>query len=245
MPPRSLPEALGEPRVTTMTREKPYEEQVRSWSIADLLDVAAHIDEDAFPDRHRIIRAELNRRRTEPTLDASPPPVTPPRSKYDTFLPRVGANLLDGLILVPIGILAQYLSATLSGPVLQATPNLVANILFYMYSIILHSRNGQTLGKMAAHVRVLDVSESKLSLYQAIIRDIVPLSLTVASFLLIVFADMPTTPSEITLSSLAPFIFLGSISSLWSFAEVITLLSNKKRRAVHDFIAGSVVVRVA
>jgi uncharacterized RDD family membrane protein YckC len=38
-------------------------------------------------------------------------------------------------------------------------------------------------------------------------------------------------------------IMLGITDTLWSWAEIITMLTNKKRRAVHDFIAGTVVVR--
>jgi uncharacterized RDD family membrane protein YckC len=30
----------------------------------------------------------------------------------------------------------------------------------------------------------------------------------------------------------------------WFTLEIVTMLSNRKRRAVHDFIAGSVVMRV-
>ena len=34
-----------------------------------------------------------------------------------------------------------------------------------------------------------------------------------------------------------------SLPMLWFFAEVITMLTNQKRRALHDFIAGTVVIR--
>ena len=34
-----------------------------------------------------------------------------------------------------------------------------------------------------------------------------------------------------------------SISLLWFLLELITMLTNKKRRAIHDYIAGSVVIR--
>lgn len=33
------------------------------------------------------------------------------------------------------------------------------------------------------------------------------------------------------------------LPSLWFVAEVLTMLTNEKRRALHDFIAGTVVVR--
>jgi len=36
---------------------------------------------------------------------------------------------------------------------------------------------------------------------------------------------------------------LSSLPMLWFLAEVLTMLTNKKRRALHDFIAGTVVAR--
>jgi uncharacterized RDD family membrane protein YckC len=35
-----------------------------------------------------------------------------------------------------------------------------------------------------------------------------------------------------------------STGMLWFWAEIITMLTNRKRRSVHDFIAGSVVIRI-
>ena len=39
------------------------------------------------------------------------------------------------------------------------------------------------------------------------------------------------------------FWLMISLPVLWFVAEVLTMLTNEKRRAVHDFIAGTVVVR--
>jgi len=39
------------------------------------------------------------------------------------------------------------------------------------------------------------------------------------------------------------FWLLTALPALWFFAEVLTMLTNPKRRALHDFIAGTVVVR--
>jgi uncharacterized RDD family membrane protein YckC len=79
---------------------------------------------------------------------------------------------------------------------------------------------------------------------QAITRDLVPLSLSVASFVVIVNVDLPTDLSEVDYASLIPGLFLLSIAILWSLAEILTMATNRKRRAIHDFIAGSVVVRI-
>ncbi len=226
-----------------MTDETPFEAQVRSWSNADLLDVARHIDKDAFPERNRIVQTEIERRKKAPGPDSVPPP-RPSPSKYATFWRRVGANLLDGLIFIPVTIGAQFLAPASTDPMMQAAPGFVESLLFYLYSIVLHGRNGQTIGKMAARVRVLDLSEEKLTMAQAITRDLVPLSLSVASFVVLVNVGLPTDLSEVDYASLIPGLFLLSIAILWSLAEILTMATNRKRRAIHDFIAGSVVVRI-
>jgi len=38
---------------------------------------------------------------------------------------------------------------------------------------------------------------------------------------------------------------VGFVSQIWSWGELIVLLTNRKRRALHDFIAGTVVVHAA
>ena len=39
------------------------------------------------------------------------------------------------------------------------------------------------------------------------------------------------------------FWLLAIVPGLWFLAEVVTMLTNEKRRALHDYIAGTVVVR--
>lgn len=228
-----------------MADETSYEEQVRTWSNIDLLDVAKHIDKDAFPERHRIVQAEIERRRGLPAPDVVPPPPRPPISRYATFWRRVGANLLDGLILVPIASGALHIAQTSTDTVSQAAPALAGTVLFHLYSIVFHGRNGQTVGKMAARVRLLDLSGEKLTVAQAFTRDLVPLAFAVALFIVLVNVDLPTSLPDGDYAHLLPGIALLSIGLLWILAEIITMVTNRRRRAVHDLIAGSVVVRVS
>jgi uncharacterized RDD family membrane protein YckC len=113
-----------------------------------------------------------------------------------------------------------------------------------IYSILLHGFFGQTLGKMATGVIVIDASEQgELSMSQAIRRDIVPV---ITSFLSIAVIFRPilrgnTFPNR---ASWPMGLWILSFSSaLWFLLEFITMLTNQRRRAVHDLIAGSVVVK--
>jgi hypothetical protein len=46
-----------------------------------------------------------------------------------------------------------------------------------------------------------------------------------------------------TFNENGPALWLTLVPGFWFFAEVLTMLTNRKRRALHDFIAGTVVVR--
>jgi uncharacterized RDD family membrane protein YckC len=119
------------------------------------------------------------------------------------------------------------------------------------YSVILHWKWGQTLGKRLTGVRVCSLSGGALSLRQAALRDILPLVINTVSVLL----DLPLVAqgrnpyqeaAALGVSSLSPL----HIFVLWSFLawfalEVLTMLTNAKRRALHDFIAGTVVMRLS
>jgi uncharacterized RDD family membrane protein YckC len=116
----------------------------------------------------------------------------------------------------------------------------------------MHGYKGQTLGKMVCKVRVLDITENKLSLSQAFMRDIV---LIISNFIFSlyilfnssIYIKLVTSNNFIEDFSAFPIWFrvLAMMSFIWTLLEIITMLTNKKRRAIHDFIAGSVVKREA
>ena len=117
------------------------------------------------------------------------------------------------------------------------------------YEVLLHGLFGQTLGKRATGVRVYDVSGARLSMRQALLRSSVPL----AFVLLGVGIDLPSVasgknpydPATFQLSELSALQLLPLWASLaWSVLELATMLLNPKRRALHDFIASSVVMRL-
>ena len=169
-------------------------------------------------------------------------------TKYDTFGQRFMAAILDGLVFIPVSFLDRWIWANS-----ETTPIslVIAWFIFnsfsiYTYSVLMHGYFGQTLGKMFCRVKVLDVSEEVLTMKQALLRDIVPIILT-STFIFLTIPDLEQgmnlydtkTFSELNRSMLFSFY----ISVGWFLAEIITMLTNKKRRAVHDFIAGSVVIR--
>jgi uncharacterized RDD family membrane protein YckC len=164
--------------------------------------------------------------------------------KYNTFWPRFWAVLVDSLIFLPIGILDNYLNSAERGLFILIVWAIVSHTVYWLYSVILHARYGQTLGKRVMRVKVLDFNEERLpTLRQAFIRDINYIFLYTFSlgyFIYLVFTGQNTSETEAT--SLPDQIMIWAAFG-WFLLEIITMATNDKRRAFHDYIAKTVVVR--
>ncbi|MCU4155196.1 RDD family protein [Carboxylicivirga sp. A043] len=161
------------------------------------------------------------------------------RERYDTGLSRFGALVLDGIIISVIGWFLK-LFYVLDSVLLIAFIGIVELIIPYAYSIVMHGCCGQTIGKMAANVKVFDKSEEKAVSYkQALYREIVPLGLIGLLQIVSLFGLLDDTNFVLYLT----FLVL-SVSIVWSIMEIVTMLFDTKRRALHDYIAGTVVLKV-
>lgn len=152
--------------------------------------------------------------------------------------------MADAVLLLPLSVLDAVVFRPPVPPVVLAPWFVFLSLSYAIYSVLMHAKYGQTLGKMLTRIRVLDVSETKLSWKQAVLRDGVYIAITLVSIVLdlpgIVAGGHPALAPEMTAGTW--FLLYGA--SAWSLAELATMLTNAKRRALHDFIAGSVVVRV-
>lgn len=115
---------------------------------------------------------------------------------------------------------------------------------YWLYSVLLHARFGQTLGKMAAGVRVLNVSEERLpSLRQAFMRDVGYIVLNVTALIYVIYLILVSKYGNIADVATLPNQIIGWAGLGWFGLEVVTMLTNRKRRAFHDYIAGTVVIK--
>jgi uncharacterized RDD family membrane protein YckC len=159
---------------------------------------------------------------------------------YQTFWRRFWAGVCDGFLFVTVGLIG---TTVVSGfEITGSVPlTLVYGFAFFSpiaYSIVMHGVYGQTLGKMVAKVRVLDLSGRRLTMRQAFLRDSPHLLLTGIGFFTAIPAILTGYSEQTTWQ-----IFVDFSGEIWFWTEVVTMLLNDRRRAVHDFIAGSVVVR--
>ena len=163
--------------------------------------------------------------------------------KYHTFWNRFLAIFIDGMILKPLEWMdAHVLSGAIDSLGIMAW-GLFYSVIGIVYYVAMHVRYGQTIGKTIAKVKVLDVSEEGyLSIKQACLRDILPILLVpISIYIYIQFAFYNQTWEGLGESSW--FLYFGFAMFGWVLLEMISMLFNDKRRAIHDFIAGSVVVK--
>lgn len=167
--------------------------------------------------------------------------------RYSTFGARFVAGIIDGLVFIPLGIVDIFLfDSPADGVAIFLIWSAIAYSSGWLYTVLLHARYGQTLGKRAVGVQVLDVSETRIpTLLQAFLRDsvyIVLNTITLACLFVIVIRGNYTA---FALEDSVPGHILNWIGLGWFLTETLTMLTNDKRRALHDFIARTVVVRSA
>lgn len=160
-------------------------------------------------------------------------------NRYRTGKSRFLALIIDGIILNCITWIFKLLSGFESLSLIYIL-NVINLVLPYLYHILMHSSYGQTIGKMIMNIKVYDVSETKVISYkQAILRDIIPLSCLVVLQALTYF---------ISTNSISLLVYISVTMSLllvvWSLLEIVTMLFDEKRRALHDYIAGTVVLKL-
>ena len=164
--------------------------------------------------------------------------------KYKTFAQRFWAGIIDGLVLCPLAIVD-----TAAGfphqPRWFLVPWAIISVCAYpLYSILMHGFFGRTVGKRVMRVIVLDVSEQrKLSFKQAFLRDaglvffssfqLVNLVHTILVYG--VYDERAFMPHWVRV-----IVSFGGL--IWYALELLTALFGDKQRALHDRIAGTVVV---
>jgi len=171
---------------------------------------------------------------------------------YAGFWKRFFAGFVDLLIFVPFMFLFHFIDGI---SITAAMVGAVCSGLFYsVYSIGFHYKFGATIGKMAAGIKVTRPNGDAIALKHAILR---------SSFDLI-FAVATIYTQLIVLSQVDPAIYLtaswteqgqhmlqffpawhdilNAVTFAWVLSEFVVLLFNERKRALHDFIAGTVVV---
>lgn len=173
----------------------------------------------------------------------------PPSHRYLTFGPRFWTGSVDNCVLWPVGFLTFALHGVAMPPGLLVVVLVVQNLTWLFYAVIMHAKYGQTYGKMVCKVKVVDFkTEGALTFRQAFLREGIPmvLCLGIVGYEIALILTGQLSQKQLadgTIASHSMFWLLAALPLLWYVAEVVTMLTNRKSRALHDFIAGTVVVR--
>jgi uncharacterized RDD family membrane protein YckC len=174
--------------------------------------------------------------------------------RYAGFWRRLGAYLLDFLVMLPLGGLIIFGNTQYRFFSLYVLLPMTAFQVFY--GIYLVRRFGGTPGKLATGLRIRKVDGSPVGYREATLRFFPELGLW---FLLSVALLVPlfqiTDDAYFSFSVFQRPLYLIRIApswyqpvnvanQIWIWSEFIVLLTNRKRRALHDFIAGTVVIVV-
>ena len=164
--------------------------------------------------------------------------------KYQTIGARFAALIIDGIVMIPFTSLAAMstdLIRTHNTPRVSFVLTNMFNLIPVVYAVLLHAKYGQTLGKKVMKVKVLDISEKPVTFTQAVIRSLPQMFPVFAGAGLINISTRENPDYDAVQIAV---ILIAAASWIWRIADIVVCLSSEKKRALHDLIAGTVVVKV-
>lgn len=173
--------------------------------------------------------------------------------KYAGFWRRFGAFWIDFACLLPLGMLTLWLGrqSRLAHLYLFA-PNIFIGLWFNVHLV---KQYGGTPGKLLLKTRIAKVDGSPVGYREAILRHSVLFVLTTMISVALISATFDISDAEYfsldfsarsaRVIALTPFWYrsVDTFLQLWIWSEFIVMLANERRRALHDFLAGTVVIR--
>ena len=172
---------------------------------------------------------------------------------YAGFWVRVAAKLLDFVILLPIFGLVFYVdSLSKSANLYLMIPNKLFGLAF---EVILVKIYGGTPGKLIVGLKIIQKNGNNVDWKASFFRYSVEFFIMIlALYVLYTTLNMIDDSTYISLGFLKRHQLMSTINpflhkinfwtySGWIISSVIVLISNKRKRTTHDFIAGTVVVK--
>jgi uncharacterized RDD family membrane protein YckC len=175
--------------------------------------------------------------------------------EYAGFGSRAGAILVDLLVVLPIIALTVW-SYSRPSPATIAAGAIFGLVASQGYFIAMHANGGQTLGKRVMGIRVRRTDGGMIGWRESFLRELpylVSAAATVVGVLLVLSVSDPfdlMIPGGGTWARMgwvaerAPGWtgFLGDLANWFGIPDLLFLLFDKRRRSLHDHLAGTVVV---
>lgn len=172
---------------------------------------------------------------------------------YAGFWRRFGAYWIDAVVLAPLSVVSYFMGE--QSRMFMAyflLPSLILTLLFHVYLVV---RYGGTPGKLLLKTRIAMVDGAPVTYKAALLRHLPLMVLSALLGICMVMATMQMTDQEYfsvgymersfkLVGAMPSWFWIVNVSlNVWVWGEFVTMLTNKKRRAIHDFLAGTVVLR--
>jgi uncharacterized RDD family membrane protein YckC len=176
---------------------------------------------------------------------------------YAGFWKRFCASFIDALIIIGVTFpLMKTLDLYGSDRSFTIVLSVFRFLLVNMYIVYLHARFGGTFGKLAVGIRVTRPDGNRIGWNQAWRRSSVDIAIALLVLVSEVWAMFQVDWTQVAaLGSDERTTRLREVSPLWyraidifyydvwMYSELFVVLLNRRKRALHDFIGGTVVIK--
>jgi len=170
---------------------------------------------------------------------------------YSTFSQRFRAGLIDfGVALLMLTLI--YFE-TISIPVAIGI-HIFTGFIGTFYAIYFHANYGATIGKLVMKIRVVNPDGTKIGYKKALLRSSVDVILSILIIWITIYTLLNINAQAFLSAELVDrsdmlVMFYPELQEKldylvvgWYFSEFVVLTMNKRKRALHDYIAGTIVV---
>ena len=173
---------------------------------------------------------------------------------YAGFWLRFGALVLDVIIMSPLIILYIFINGQSKNACYFTF--VVMLLISIGYNVYLVKKIGGTPGKLATRIKIIRTDGKDIGWKEAFLRYSVDLAFVIFIGIITIksnsladdemFKSLAWINRQEYLMSFSPIFFKihSWINNIWIYGELIVLLTNKRKRALHDFIANTVIVKV-
>ena len=172
---------------------------------------------------------------------------------YADIWTRIAARIVDIVVLLPVAVLILYISGLSKEAYFYAIlPNLA---IYIWYEVYLVKKYGGTPGKLIMGIKIIQKDGDDVDWHASFMRYLVSFCLNLSGIFIMMwtlgliddatYVGMGFLKRTQLLSEFNPFMSKIQTFTIlaWTLAGIIAILSNKRKRAVHDYIAGTVVIK--
>jgi uncharacterized RDD family membrane protein YckC len=169
------------------------------------------------------------------------------------FWRRIFAYLIDMIVTLPlVGLMVYFSDKTRLFNLYWLVPGTLFGLWFSVYLVV---RYGGTPGKVIMKIRIAMLDGSPVTYKAAMLRYSVLFTLSLISSIFFAISALSisdqlyfslgyTQRSLLFVQMAAPWTSICmTLIQIWTWGEFVSMWTNRRKRAIHDFIASTVVIR--